>query len=146
MDPSLSRQAHAQLRASGATECGCDGCLNFEAYRDELLRSPLGNLLRSLGIEPAWEVEIYQFGQTAPGEHAYGGFYHFVGELLSGGPAWVGSDKSFRTAEFERLAPNIEVGVHTDCSLVREPFRGLPLVQLEVSLRLPWVISLPEPA
>ena len=118
---------------------------DFDAYRDQLLGSPLGDLLKSLGIEPAWEVEIYHFGREAPGEHAYGGFYHFVGEVLSGDPAWMGPVKGPRTAAFERLSAGIEIGVHTDCALIREPFRGLPLVQLEVSLRVPWVISLPEP-
>lgn len=144
-DVSRTREAHSRLSTSGAAACGCDGCLNFEAYRDQLLRSPLGELLKSLGIDPPWEAEVHEFGQVASSRHAYGGWYHFVGQLVSGDPPWHVVDAQLKTAAFDRLAPGIEIGVHNDCQLVPEAFRGLPLVQLEIQVEIPWVISLPEP-
>ena len=145
-DVALTREAHSHLSRSSTAECGCDGCLNFEAYRDQLLRSPLGELLLSLGIDPPWEAEVYEMGKVAPGRHAYGAWYHFVGELVSGGPAWHELNPNLRTPAFERFAPGIDVGLHTDCQLVRASFKGLPLVQLEIAVEIPSVISTPEPS
>jgi hypothetical protein len=42
--------------------------------------------------------------------------------------------------------PRLSIGFHTNIALVREPFAGLPLVQLEIIAQLPWVIAAPEPA
>jgi hypothetical protein len=49
------------------------------------------------------------------------------------------------TAEFEPLWPTLSIGFHTDVTLVRQPFAGSPLVQLEFSAELPWIIAAEEP-
>ena len=40
-------------------------------------------------------------------------------------------------SEFEVLSPHLSVGFKTGCDLVREPFRGLPLFQLEIQAEVP---------
>jgi len=47
--------------------------------------------------------------------------------------------------DLELLSPHLSVGFCSRCDLVREPFRDLPLIQLDLQAELPWVISAPEP-
>jgi hypothetical protein len=57
----------------------------------------------------------------------------------------VRDQSDVRTAAFEPLSPTLSIGFHTDVALIRAPFEGLSLVQLEISAELPWVISAEEP-
>lgn len=148
-DVRRTQDAHAKLARSGAAECSCVGCANFEAVRPHLLAGPLGRILDQLGISPPWEVEVYETGRAAPGLHRYGAWFHFVGtiEPFPESPRRTVADGSaVRTAHArEPLSETLSVGLHTDVALVREPFAGLPLVQLEIDAELPWVISAEEP-
>lgn len=132
---------------SGARECGCSGCENFEAVRPQVLQGPLGKVLSQLGISPPWEVEVYESGRSTNGLHHYGGWFHFVGTIDSGAGAWrtLEGQPDIRTADFEPLSSTVSIGFHTDVALVRPPFEGLPLVQLEISTELPWVITAERP-
>jgi hypothetical protein len=146
-DVRRTAEAHATLTMSGAEECGCDGCKNFNAVRPQLLRGPLGAVLSRLGISPPWEVEVYEVGRAASGLHHYGGWFHFVGTIESGTPAWkpIEGGPTGRLADFEPISSTVSIGVRTDAALVRPSFQGLPLVQLDISAELPWVIDAPEP-
>ena len=95
--------AHSQLTQSGAAECSCAGCANFEAVRPQVLRGPLGRILDQLGISPPWEVQVYEMGRGPSGLHHYGGWFHFVGTIESGSAAWrpVSDRSDVRTAAFE---------------------------------------------
>ncbi len=148
-DVRRTREAHSKLARSGAAECSCTGCENFEAVRPQLLAGPLGRILGQLGISPPWEVEVYEMGRSASGLHLYGGWFHFVGTIESGGDAGrrVGAGSRVRTAaDHDSLSETLSVGFHTDVDLVREPFAGLPLVQLDIVAELPWVIAAEEPS
>jgi len=136
-----TRDAHSKLARSGAAECSCRGCQNFEAVRPQLLAGPLGRLLDQLGISPPWEVEVYEVGRTASGLHHYGGWFHFVGTLESG----PNPSRPRGEADFDPLSETLSVAFSTDVVLVREPFAELPLVQLDIIAELPWVISAEEP-
>lgn len=147
-DVPRTREAHSKLARSGAAECSCTSCQNFETVRPRLLAGPLGRILDQLGISPPWEVEVYEGGRSPSGLHHYGGWFHFVGTIESGGDAWlpVGSGAAVcNVADFDPLSETLSVGFHTDLALVREPFKGLPLVQLEIAAELPWVIAAEEP-
>lgn len=146
-DVGRTKAAHSRLLKSGAAECGCTGCENFEAVRPQLLSGPLGEILARLGIAPPWEVEAFECGRASSGLHHYGGWFHFVGTIESGSGAWrsVDDQPDARTADFERISPTLSIGFHTNVALLRAPFEGLPLVQLEFSAELPWVITAEEP-
>lgn len=146
-DIARTRSAHAQLTQSGAAECGCAGCKNFDAMRPQLLDGPLGSVLAQLGISPPWEVEVYEMGRADAGLFHYGGWFHFVGTIESGTSAWraVAGQPGLRMADFEPLAPGLSIGFHTDVALVRPSFQGMPLVQVEISAELPWVLAADEP-
>ena len=146
VDAQRTAEAHAALSSGGATECRCDGCKNFEAVRPQLLRGPLGDVLRQLGVRPPFEVEAFEQGRAASGLHHYGGWFHFVGEIVSGRPAWKSTDGSsnFSIADFEPLSESVSIGLRGDAALVRAPFQGLSLVQLDFHAELPWVIDAPD--
>ena len=146
-DVERTRAAHAKLTKSGAAECGCSGCANFEAVRSQLMTGPLGAILSKLGAEPPWEVEVYEMGRAPSGLHIYGGWFHVVGVLESGADAWrpMEGHASFRAADFEPLSPTLSIGLHSDAVLIRPSFEDLPLVQLEIHAELPWVIDAEEP-
>ncbi len=67
--------------------------------------------------------------------------------IESGRSAWRPDrdQPSAKTADFEPLSPTVSIGFHTDIALVRPSFEGLPLVQLEIGVELPWVITEEEP-
>jgi hypothetical protein len=75
------------------------------------------------------------------------GWFHFVGTIESGRPAWrpVEDKASVALADFEPLSETVSIGFRTHAWLVRPPFEGLPLVQLDISAELPWIISAKEP-
>lgn len=142
VDVERTLEAHSQLTTSGAVECGCAGCMNFDAQRADVLSGRFGSLLAALGIRPPWEVEVVNFGEVESGLHAYSLWYHFVGTVVSGAPAWkpVEGPTDMRAQDFEPQG-GWSVGCHTEARLVRPSFRGLALVQLEFSLELPWVLA-----
>jgi hypothetical protein len=143
-DIERTRAAHAALTMSGAAECSCSGCANFEAVRPLLMSGPLGPILTQLGIAPGWEVEAYEMGRAPSGLHCYGAFFHLVGaiESASDGPVSLG-DGSESTPYFE-CSPTLSIAFHADAQLVRPSFRNLPLVQLDVAVELPWLIDADE--
>jgi hypothetical protein len=60
--------------------------------------------------------------------------------------ALLGSPKSrVGTYREEELVPGLSFGLSAELHLVREAFTGLPLVQLEFTTRVPWVLAEPEP-
>lgn len=147
-DTQRTREAHARLERSGAAECSCSGCRNFEAHKRKWLGGPIGAVLEALGISPAHEVEVYHTVRLLSGRHLYGGWYHFVGAIESGDDFWRREHDGTvqrRIACFEALSPTLSIGLHTELDLVRPPFEGLPLVQLDFHAELPWVVDLDEP-
>jgi len=55
---------------------------------------------------------------------------------------WNGNVGIFR---YEVLAPGCEFGFSDRLASVREAFEGLPLIQLEFTTRVPWVLNEREP-
>jgi hypothetical protein len=81
------------------------------------------------------------------GRHLYGGWFHFVGSLLP-------SEGEASDAAKSVWASNVDSGTEFSefsfkfserADLAHEPFKGLPLVQLEFLAKIPWVIDAEEP-
>ncbi len=131
-DAERTRAAYAES-TNGAHSCTCSYCRNYVAVRDSQYSTDLMNLLDKLGIPLHKEAEVYEIGPGfSPGLRLYGGWYHFVGRIVNpgaqvklaspGGTVW-----SVSFAARHDLAP--------------ESFRGLPLVQLDFTVELPWVLE-----
>ena len=93
------------------------------------------------------EVEVYETGRTEAGLHEYGGWFHFVGAIESGDQPWrkMPGNPAVRVPDFETLTQGLQIGFHTDAMLVRPSFKGMPLVQLEFTVDLPWLIDSERP-
>ena len=144
-DPESTRKAYAALSIGGPEECGCDPCLNFAAARGEIYRPEILALLEKLGILPNREVEIYHMARLESGRHLYGGWFHFVGSIISGADAAKQVAENVWQPDLEGTSEYFSLGFSSRLELVREPFAGLPLVQLEFTAKVPWVLATTEP-
>src|SRR5258708_33550427 len=86
-DAAITRDLFSRVRSGAPERCGCTHCLNFAAAREQVYRVDVIRLLDSLGIPLDREAEVYHTHRVAPGRHHYGGWFHFVGRILSRGDA-----------------------------------------------------------
>src|SRR6267142_1334924 len=83
--------------------------------------------------------------RLASGKHLYGGWFHFVGSILSGADAAKQVAENLWQPDLERISENFNLGFSSRVELARKPFVGLRLVQLEFTAEVPWVLTTPEP-
>lgn len=118
----------------GAPEkCTTDECRNFILARDRAYPPEVIALLDRLGIDRRCEAELYHIARVAPGLHLYGGWFHFVGSLETAADS------------LERLGEDFLLWFRSDTTLVAESFARLPVVQLDFTTVVPWVLDVPEP-
>jgi hypothetical protein len=84
-DPEATAAIYARLRNGWAEDCGCVGCRNLLAQRDEVYPTAFRELLQRLGIDPNKESEAVADGPLENGLHHYGGWFFFVGEMVTAG-------------------------------------------------------------
>jgi hypothetical protein len=104
------------------------------------------SLLEKLGISPNREVEIYHMARLESGRHLYGGWFHFVGSIISGADAAEKVAENIWRPNLEESSEYFCMGFSSRLELVREPFARLPLVQLEFTAKVPWVLATAEPS
>jgi hypothetical protein len=127
--------AYSRQEAGGADTCSCNGCRNWVCVRDRVYPAAFLAFLDSVGIDPAKDGEVYHTGQFAPGEHHYGGWFHFVGSLEKTG--------DFAMVE---LAPGFQVSLCRKGAPELSSLKGLPLVQVEFqTTKVPWGLAEAEP-
>src|SRR5260370_28782889 len=73
------------MKNGWAEDCGCVGCRNLVAQRDVVYTAPFRELLNQLGIDPNKEGEAVADGPLKNGLHHYGGWFFFVGEVVTAG-------------------------------------------------------------
>ena len=129
-----TRKAYAGITAGGVEECDCDACLNFLCQRQIAFPAEVLNLFKLVGVDFRRDAEFYHTARVVSGLHLYSGWFHFIGTILQNpeGPAKI--DDSF-TIDFI-------VGR----SLAAKTFGDDPLVQIEVTVEVPWMLdNVPEP-
>jgi len=142
-DPDVTRRCYAQLAIG--TGCGCDQCRNFDKAVEKAFPPEFRSLADALGLDIAKPAELCHWYREPSGLYVTGGWFHFVGSILVGDDVMQmsGSTGTFR---FEQLVPGFEFGLGAQLALVREPFDGHPVVQLEFQTGVPWVLVEPEPS
>ena len=144
----LRRRVYKSVRCclSGKPKkCGCEPCLNLGAARDQIYAADVRALFADLGISSNREAEIYHMARLEPRRHLYGGWFHFVGAIISGADAAKQIGERIWQPDLERATDDFSLGFSSRLALVRESFAGLPLVQLEFTAQVPWVLTSPEP-
>ncbi len=84
-DREATAAIYGSLEHGYAERCGCVFCRNFAAQRDLVFPPSFRALLAQLGIDPNKEVEAFEYGPVADGCHLYGGWFYFVGEMVTWG-------------------------------------------------------------
>src|ERR1700739_3434777 len=144
-DAESTKRAYLSVTTGGPEKCGCEPCLNFAAARVQIYPAQVLTLFGRLGISPKREVEVYHMARLSSGKHLYGGWFHFSGSIISGSEAWKEAAENLRTPDFEEVNETFRLGFTSRLGVVREAFEGLPLVQLEFTAKVPWVLPSTEP-
>lgn len=141
-DAEATRRCYAS-RPTGAG-CECAYCRNAEQLGEKVFPRDFLDVLKALGIDPTKPVELMHYCKESSGVYSTGGFFHFVGSIISGEDAfhWHNGTGS---ARFEDWNSAFQFGLTKQVHLVADVFDGLPLVQLEFVARIPWVLNEPEP-
>ena|ERR1019366_885880 len=121
-----------------AEVCGCRDCRNFAAARNRIYPTEVVALMQRLGINPRHETEIYHMGRLSPGQHLYGGFFHFVGMIETEGVSVAPFDM-----EQGEEAP-FRMFFHHGRSLLPPSFGKQIVTQLDFVAHVPWVLDEPE--
>jgi len=106
--------------------------LQFIAAREQAYPAELKSLAETVGVSPLTESEIWEHGATVPerpGLRLYGGFFHFVGEVVPDAGEGV-EDILFLNSR----------------SLLPRSFGDAPVVQAEFTMNVPWVIGETPPS
>lgn len=131
----------------GAEGCGCSTCMNFVAQRASLYSPAVRALFASLGVDWRLEVEVVHYLTAEPGRHLYSAWFHAVGRIEEGPEAWTGDEHSstWDAASATEL-DGCSIGFSSMRTLAHSAFDGLPVVQLDLYVDLPWVLEgEPEP-
>jgi len=67
--------------------CGCASCRNYRVARGGLFQGAAADFFVQFGIDINKEAEVYGMGPVQPGGEfiQYGGWFHFIGEIVRSG-------------------------------------------------------------
>ena len=129
-DREATSAIYASLRNGWAEDCGCVGCRNLAAQRDVIYPASFRELLHQLGIDPNREAEAFLNGPLENGLYYYGGWFFFVGEMVTAGELLShASDSPYFTYFFTRAG---------HCP--RE-FRDGPKLAIEFEAHIKWILD-----
>lgn len=144
-DPATTRNLYARVQLGSPETCGCGPCLNFAAARKQAYPVDVIRLFDSLGVDHNREAEIYHTHRIRPGEHHYGGWFHFVGRIVNGSDACKQIATNAWGFDLEKISAEFQLGFTNRIGLLREAFKGQPVVQIEFQAVVPWLLAVAEP-
>ncbi|WP_108670005.1 hypothetical protein [Peribacillus acanthi] len=115
--------------------CQCKDCHNFyKAF--ESLTATENQVFTDLGIKPSQCVHVSSFGETDKRLVLYHATYHFVGKIIKGKPVSTSEWKEDKVVK----EGNLTFVITDELIFVPEGFSP-PILQLDVSIELPWVLG-----
>ena len=121
---------YAGLPGGWAEACGCVGCRNLMVQREAVYPPEFRALLESLGIDWRKEGEAVADGPLDNGLVHYGGWFFFVGEMVTAGDGLLEASQSPYFAHFfTRGGPPAKA------------FHGGPRLAVEFIAHFPWVLE-----
>jgi hypothetical protein len=136
-DAESTKSAYAAIAAGGADRRSYDPCRNFAMQRSAAYPAEVLELFESLGIAVDCEAEIHHLARVATAKHSYSGWFHFVGEILSGGDYAVQISEKTWQPSLEPVSDRFSLGFTRNVNMVPKPLKDLPLVQIDFSTHLP---------
>jgi hypothetical protein len=134
-DAEATRTAYRQIARGGSEGCTCVRCLNFATSRPGCFPSDVIGILDAVGVDAAKEVEAVHYCRLAAGHHIYGVWFHFVGRFMSG-------EESTDSVSLD----GITWLVRRKRDLIDVAFSSAEVLQLDLSLVVPWVLGGEEPS
>ncbi|MDN4593025.1 hypothetical protein [Polycladomyces subterraneus] len=137
VDVEQTERIYSQL-CTFAESCGCLYCRNYtevaKRFSIELLA-----FFQSLGIDPTkCAGEIMEFGKLENEMHHYGGWYHFVGEIVDG-PDCMVPPENWNKINLIKI-DSFTMGFTKEVQLVSSNFPE-SVVQLEFVSTIPWILQ-----
>jgi hypothetical protein len=129
-DRDRTAAVYASLPHGFAEKCGCVFCRNFAAQRDVAYPASFRALLEQLGIDPNKEGEAFEYAPVADGCHLYGGWFYFVGEMVTAGERnCTAPDSHYFESFFTTAYPSARA------------FRDGPMLAIEFTTHGKWVLA-----
>lgn len=122
--------------------CSCDGCFNFEKAVSGLPQAVI-RFFADLGIDLRKVCECYVNCVNEDGTLLYGGFSHVCGTIIHGRSAWKKINEGslcWEENETFSVSPDFHISFQEEIDLPEADFPQ-PVIQLEFSARLPWVLD-----
>jgi hypothetical protein len=141
----ITRELYSRVQSGAPETCGCLSCVNFAAARGQIYPRDVIRLFDLLGIARDMEAEVYHTHRIGPGKHHYGGWFHLVGRIVSGSDAAKQIATNAWGFDLEKISGEFELGFTNRIGLLRDHFKGHPIVQLEFQAVVPWLLADPEP-
>jgi hypothetical protein len=124
--------------------CDCGPCRNFEKLGSDAFPPEMHEIFRQLGIDYTKPAEIYYTHRLDSGLHSYGGWYHFIGSIVAGEDCRSPNGRLV-AIETVQITDAARIGFSNSTALVHDAFEEYPVVQLEFTLELPWILNEEEP-
>ena len=158
-DPAATQAAY-ELVASPTSNCACNWCRNFVAWRCRGYPADVVEVLWQCGLDPNRESDVYQQAlDVEAGAVHYRWFFFFRGRLASGPQAWVltedepdpvlsSSHWDLRVIDVGPTPGDFAIGfgdsayrIKSEGKNVPELLRSGPTVQVECRARVPWTVT-----
>ncbi len=140
VDKNLTEYNYENLKFGGADSCDCKDCKNYVQYRENIFPEEVKLLFNSLGIDYKKDVEILSYESLPNDLHHVGGWFVFIGKMLSGNDCSKCLPSGGSTLDLFELTSNFSIGFTNKISYSYFE-KNLDLVQVEFQTNIPWVIS-----
>ncbi|MGB4776049.1 MAG: hypothetical protein WBP45_12800 [Daejeonella sp.] len=137
-DKQLTKLTYDKELAGGAESCGCNYCKNFANYRDKAYPEEIKQLFIELGIDYKKESEICHYYKQDNGQHFYGGWFHFKGQVT--GKEDDNTAESESVLDLMPITKDFSIGFRAGNALTFFEDKE-NLVQVEFNVTIPWTIS-----
>ncbi len=127
--PEVTRECYkARPEESG---CDCADCRNFMSQLDNAFPQEFLVIAKLLGLDIRKPAELCHFGQDYTRLYLTGGWFHVVGDILSGNDAYRQLTKDILAPDFEILTPRCSFGFTNNCALIPKSFDNKHFIQIE---------------
>ena len=141
IDRERTAAAYAASQRRGAEDCSCAWCRNLVVQRSGEYPHELRSFLEAVGVDPFKEAGTYAPGPLGDGYTHNEGWWHFIGEVEAMGesPIRIAAKPTGQSKNWQ---------LYFLAGIVDEKLDELPLtplVQVQYSVRLAWVLNEPDP-
>ena len=148
VDVTATQEAYKNTAASFSDSCadegGCLTCRNYIAQRNQTFTGEVQDFMDRAGISTDREAELCYVDRCENGLYLYQGWFHFVGQIVSGTDAHVPNGHQCWYLDLMNFAGNLSVGISVRSDLVDPAFSGEAVLQLDFETEIPWVIGSPQ--